>query len=141
MGNVGVQDPIDSKRGLYEGRKKAIISRCFKRSDSSDLLDYQKPLHVTHNDMKSWNDTHTDLLVKPPSPSRKVKEQLIKNRKEKLRALFQKERLLDRVVREDTIEEAHRLRGAALVHASGSPTRLESVRLRSVDKELQDHLS
>lgn len=105
------------------------------------MLDYQKPLHVTHNDMKSWNDTHTDLLVKPPSPSRKVKEQLIKNRKEKLRALFQKERLLDRVVREDTIEEAHRRRGAALVHASGSPTRLESVRLRSVDKELQDHLS
>lgn len=83
--------------------------------------------------MKSWEDTHTELMVRPPSPSSKVKAKLIKNRREKRRAMFQKERLLDSVARENTIEEAHRLRGASLVHVSGSPSRIESVRLRSVD--------
>lgn len=31
---------IDSKRSLKESRKKAVILRHFKKTDSSDLLDY-----------------------------------------------------------------------------------------------------
>lgn len=39
---TGHQPPesLDSKRFLFEDRKKAMINRYYKRTDSNDLLDY-----------------------------------------------------------------------------------------------------
>lgn len=58
----------------------------------------------------------------------------MKNRKDKRIAEIRMQRILDSVARENEIEEAHRKRGASLVKLPSSPARMETVRLKSVDK-------